>query len=131
MSAGQTPPAAAAILTRRSHACYTEVIRLDPKYVRAYYVRAIAFANKGDLDKSIEDFSEAIRLAPKLAVLYCGRGLRYQTKGEYGKAIADYNQALAIFNPNYAVAFNNRGVAWPRHCATTTRPWLTPTKPCG
>ena len=68
---------------------YTEAIRLDPKYVRAYYVRAITFANKGDLDKSIEDFSVAIRLAPKLAVLYCGRGLRYQTKGEYGKAIAD------------------------------------------
>ena len=39
------------------------------------------------------------------------RGLAHYKQGEYDLAIADNNEALVI-SPNYAVAYNGRGLAY-------------------
>ena len=52
---------------------YTQVIRLDPKYVFAYRERGIASKKERD-GKAIADFNEAIRLDPKYAFAYYDRG---------------------------------------------------------
>jgi tetratricopeptide (TPR) repeat protein len=42
---------------------------------------------------------------------YNGRGVTYYNKGDYERAIADYTHAIGL-NPNYALAFKNRGLAY-------------------
>src|ERR1700736_2539625 len=46
---------------------YDEAIRLDPKFVNAYYRRGNSYYSKGDYDRAIADYDEAIRLDPKYA----------------------------------------------------------------
>src|SRR5262249_38751328 len=46
-----------------------------------------------------------------LVIAYNNRGNAYTAKGEYDNAIQDYDQSIKL-NPNYARAFNNRGVAY-------------------
>ena len=62
----------------------------------AYYCRGIAYAGKGDWDKSIADCTEAIRLNPDFAEAYYCRGVAYEQKGEKGKAEADFLEAKRL-----------------------------------
>lgn len=76
---------------------YTEVIRLDPQMVRAYYRRAEAYRRKkGDYDRAIADFTEVIRLDPKNSFAYHDCGLAYQKKGELKKAESDFAEAKRL-----------------------------------
>ena len=68
----------------------------DPKYAEAYYLRGVAYRNKGDLDRAIADYSEAIRLDPKLAAAYNNRGNAYKDKGDSDHAIADFSEAIRL-----------------------------------
>ena len=74
----------------------TEAIRLDPKYIPAYYTRALAYAKKGDYDKAIADQSEVIRLDPEDFVAYCERAMCYLLKRDYDRAMADCTEAIRI-----------------------------------
>jgi Flp pilus assembly protein TadD len=42
--------------------CYTDAIRLNPKYAKAYYSRGAAYSEKGDHDKAQAGFAEAKKL---------------------------------------------------------------------
>ena len=42
--------------------CYTEAIRLDPKYAKAYYNRGVTYDAKGDKVSAQKDFEMARRL---------------------------------------------------------------------
>jgi tetratricopeptide (TPR) repeat protein len=44
-----------------------------------------------------------------LAVAFNNRGNAYSDKGDLERAIQDYDQAIRL-NPQYATAFNNRGM---------------------
>ena len=83
-----------------------------PTLAGAYCMRALAYAQKKDLDKAVADYSEAIRLDPNLANAFCGRGLTYAVKGDLDAARADYTEAIRI-DPNCADAYCNRGRAVP------------------
>jgi len=76
-----------------------------------YTKRGIAWHDKGDYDKAIEDFDEAIRLDPTSAISYNYRGFALSAKGEYDKAIEDFDEAIRL-DPTNAAACNNRGLAW-------------------
>ena len=43
----------------------------------AYYNRGIAYGDKGEYDKAIEDYSKAIELNPEYAEAYNNRGNAY------------------------------------------------------
>jgi tetratricopeptide (TPR) repeat protein len=45
-----------------------------------------------------------------LVAAFTYRGNAYFGKGQYDRAIEDYDQAIRL-NPNYAEAYNNRGLA--------------------
>jgi tetratricopeptide (TPR) repeat protein len=47
----------------------TKAIDIDPKRVKAYYLRGIAHANKKNFDEGIADIKEAIKLMPNDANL--------------------------------------------------------------
>ena len=88
-----------------------KAIRLNPKLVKAYYVRGIVYRKQGKYDLAIADLNQAIRLNPKLVKAYNVRGIVYYDQGKYDLAIADYNQAIQL-NPKYAAAYNNRGLTY-------------------
>jgi tetratricopeptide (TPR) repeat protein len=95
---------------------YTEAIRIDPKYVAAYLMRAGAWGDKRDWDKAIRDLDEAIRINPAAAPLgasavYNHRGTMWLGKKDYDRAIRDFDEAVRI-DPKFALAFNHRGNAW-------------------
>jgi tetratricopeptide (TPR) repeat protein len=77
-------------------ACFTEVIRLDPKIDKIHYFRGLAYFNKGEYDKAIADYDEAIHLDPSVDLLYYDRGVAYLDKGECDKAIADFSEAIRL-----------------------------------
>jgi len=81
---------------------------------QAYNDRGIEFANNGELDKAIDDFTEAIRLNPSEAGYYINRGIAYSNKNEYYNAIDDFNKAieLGLSASNLFVAYNSRGTAY-------------------
>ena len=97
--------------TNRAIADYTEAMRRDPKYAKAYYNRGNAYSDKGDTDRAIADYSAAIRLEPTYANAYYNRGNAYSSKGDTDRAIADYSETIRL-EPTYANAYYNRGNAY-------------------
>jgi tetratricopeptide (TPR) repeat protein len=78
---------------------------------KTFYDRGVQFANKGDYETAIADFTEAIRLDPNNKEAYNWRGSAYHNNNDYDWAIADYTQAIRI-DPNYMSAYYNRGNAY-------------------
>jgi tetratricopeptide (TPR) repeat protein len=58
--------------------------------------RGKEYAEEGQYDKAIHEFTEAIRLDPKNADAYHQRGLAYDQQKEYDKAISDFTEALRL-----------------------------------
>ena len=65
----------------------------------AFYNRALAYENKEDYERAIDDYSEAIRLNPNDADAYFYRSLDRKRKGDNAGAEADMAAAKRI-NPN-------------------------------
>jgi tetratricopeptide (TPR) repeat protein len=85
---------------------FNQAIRLDPKYMFAYYNRGLAYYNKWDYDRAIADYNQAIQLDPNYVHSYINRGAAYYMKSDYTRARADYTRALQI-DPNNTTARNN------------------------
>ena len=83
-------------------------IKIEPKNVRAYLYRSIAFLRKGNLDGVIADCSKVIQLDSNIVQAYVNRGYSYGSKGDYNRAIADYNKAIQL-SPQDASLFASRG----------------------
>jgi tetratricopeptide (TPR) repeat protein len=72
--------------------------------------RAVARADKGDLDGAILDYNEAIRLKPDYAFAFLGRGTARRVKGDLDGAIQDDTEAIRL-KPDDAVFIGERGIA--------------------
>src|SRR5262249_29638781 len=65
---------------------------------KLHYGRAVEYANKGDYDRAVADFSTAIHLDPTDADAYNDRGAAWLAKGENDLAFADFSEAIRL-NP--------------------------------
>ena len=90
---------------------FGEAIRIDPRFVLAYYNRAITLQQLGDEQGAIRDYSEAIRLEPNFADAYTGRGAAYENLKQYDRAIKDYTEAIRIA-PGVALIHANRASSY-------------------
>ena len=91
---------------------YSEAIRLDPRYSKAYGNRGNAYRAKGDYDRAVADYDQAIKIGSnEVQFDYNNRGLAYADKGDLDRAIADYSEAIRL-DPKYGAAYNNRGDAY-------------------
>jgi tetratricopeptide (TPR) repeat protein len=79
--------------------------------LKVYSRRGIAYAEKGDLNKALNDFDAAIGLKPFLANSFIDRGLIYQRMRQLDNAVKDFTAALNL-NPDpeaACIAHSNRG----------------------
>ena len=84
----------------------SEAIKLDPSVPEYFDNRGLSYADEGEFDRAIIDYSEAIRISSRANFL-THRGDAYQAKGDLDLAIADYDRAIKL-NPAFADAYNNR-----------------------
>jgi tetratricopeptide (TPR) repeat protein len=80
----------------RAIADYSKSIGLDPKFVRAYNNRGIAYDSKGEHDHAIADFSKAIELDPNSATGYNNRAWAYFKAGKAADGLHDAQRALEL-----------------------------------
>jgi WD40 repeat protein len=77
-----------------------ELIRLAPADPTFRVRRGDAYANRGEFDRAVTDFTEALKLAPVKESAWSGkRGLALVSLGRYDKAIADLTEALGGKEP--------------------------------
>ena len=88
-----------------------KAVRFNPSHDLAYYERGLAYRDKRDYDRAINDFSQAIRIDGKNAAAFENRGLAYRMKNDLDRAIADFDQALRL-DPKSPTAFNDRGTSY-------------------
>jgi len=104
----------------RAVAFFSEAIRLNPRFSRAYEGRALVRRDAGNLQGALADYTEAIRLNPNDAEAYAGRGIGYLADGGYtresgylsvrrqrcfDKAIDDFASAIRIEPQNPELYF--------------------------
>ena len=76
-----------------------------------YFDRAYDYAENGEYQLAIDNYTKAIRIDPDDATAYYNRGVAYYDLGNYEDAIADYTRAIRI-DPDYADAYFNRGLSY-------------------
>ncbi len=87
----------------------TTAIRLRPKFDKAYRMRGLVRAEKGDWEGLRDDTTEAIRLNSTDADLYNIRGgACYQLK-DYQAALTDFDRSIQL-NSNIPEPYHNRGL---------------------
>ncbi|MFN7939235.1 MAG: tetratricopeptide repeat protein [Bryobacteraceae bacterium] len=88
-------------LFKEEAAQYTQAIRMDPRYVPAYFERAftVMFFNKGE--DAIPDLTKVIELDPNHWLAYNYRGDLNRYWFHLRESIADFRRSIAI-NPNFA-----------------------------
>jgi tetratricopeptide (TPR) repeat protein len=82
-----------------------------PKTAEEFFISGAWFANIGDIDSAIRDYTQAIRLNPDYEAAYAYRALSYRSKGDFDRAIADFTQVIRI-NPNDAIGYFSRGMLY-------------------
>ena len=91
---------------------WNHVIAQEPgKTFFAYNNRGIAYSNRGNYDKAVEDYNTAIAMKPDYFRVYNNRGVVFSRTGLYEKAIEDFSRAIGL-HPNFDDAYNNRGIAY-------------------
>jgi tetratricopeptide (TPR) repeat protein len=87
---------------------FGKAIQINPKYQYAYYVRAYAYQQVQDFQKSLVDYNQAILLNPKISTAYYNRAnLKKDNLNDIEGALADYNQAI-LLNPKFSDVYVNR-----------------------
>jgi lipoprotein NlpI len=82
-----------------------------PQLARAYHIRGTEWANQGNYDRAIADYTLAVELDPKLTAAYFNRALSRSERGDGDLAIADYDAVLKL-SPNDSRAYMGRAFEW-------------------
>ena len=69
-------------------------IELNPTLAQAYNNRGITYAETGDYDDAIRDFTKAIEIDPNFAMAMANMGLAYAQKGDKDNARQWWKKAL-------------------------------------
>ncbi len=86
---------------------YDQSIELDPS-ADAYNHRGVAYFDKGDFGRAINDYTEALRLAPDSAEAINNRAWTYYKSGDLSAALSDANRAVTL-DTTKAYIYDTRG----------------------
>lgn len=93
--------------------CFTEAIRLEPNFAKAYSFRGDAFRAKNDLASAMKDHNESVRLrinAGDAFAAYGIRGYARESGGDLPGAIEDYTRAINMKSDEPSL-YDLRGLA--------------------
>lgn len=76
-----------------------------------YIIRGTVFAEEGQFDLAVRDFTEAIRLRPEYDAAYYNRGLTYVKMARYEEGIQDFTTIIG-FEPRHQGAHVQRAFAY-------------------
>ena len=79
---------------------YSELIRLDPNFTRAYWCRGEAYGRSNVWDKAVADYTVVIGRDRKAYRPLLRRGECYLERGEADKGIADLTEVIRL-NPEF------------------------------
>ena len=89
-----------------------EIIRLNPTYINAYYLRGRIYSGNLKHKEALSDFNHLIKKIPNgFPDLYVERGLVHAAMKNYGLAIDDYSQAVKI-KDDHILAYIQRGYCY-------------------
>jgi tetratricopeptide (TPR) repeat protein len=77
----------------------TAALKKNPRNAKLLIRRGVAWAEMGDHDYAIGDFSRAIRLNPRNALAYFYRGVAREKKGELEESLRDFRRYSEL-NPS-------------------------------
>ena len=75
---------------------YSKAIKINPKFVKAYNNRGVAYSMKKQYELAIADFTKAIELDPKNGKAYHNRAIVYLYLGENAKVRHDIQKAQSL-----------------------------------
>lgn len=83
----------------------------QPQNADEYIFRGIDFADQGDLQRALADFTAAVEMEPRLDRAYYNRGVTYNKLKQYLEAIQDFNITLDL-RRSHEGALINRAFAY-------------------
>ena len=87
---------------------WNNVLEQYPNAAISFYGRGSYYAEKGETERAILDYSKFLELKPDYPPVLNARGMCYVKRGEWARALADFNEAVRV-RPLYAVGYYNRG----------------------
>lgn len=78
---------------------YTKAIAINPKYIEAYFERAVAYGFIGKVDSGLNDFKKVLTIDPANKDVYRKRANFYLRLKQCAKAVADFEMHFKI-NPD-------------------------------
>ena len=79
--------------------------------ILSHVYRGIAYYQKGEYNRAIDDLNKALELKSDFALVYGYRGLAYAGIGELDLAIRDFSRTIQS-KPKSAYTYANRGIAY-------------------
>ena len=73
-----------------------EVDTIQPKNYMVYYLRSIAYIDKGDDKSAFNDINKAISLEPNAGFLFYQRGVILKKTYQYNSAISDFTKCVLL-----------------------------------
>jgi protein O-mannosyl-transferase len=86
-------------------------VKKAPNSARAVSSRGDIYAERGQYENALADYTKAITINPNFKEVYTNRGIVYLVLQQWDNAIADLSKAISI-DPDYAKAYSNRGIAY-------------------
>ena len=80
----------------KAFADFTEVLKINPDYGKAYDGRGDVFEHRGKYDEAISEYDKAIKFGYCHSIVYLNRGFCYLKKLNTKKAIEDFKTVLKI-----------------------------------
>lgn len=97
---------------QKAIAAYTQAVEIDPKFDKAFIMRALARIKAGDKAGALEDLNKALEINPnsqQAYLAYIGRAVLRAIQGDYQAAIADVNKVIQL-SPSESNSYYLRGL---------------------
>ena len=90
---------------------WTHELEIHPDAMLAYALRGGAYADSGDNQQAVKNYTMAMELNPGFSKAYNNRGKAYYALGNYQQAVKDLTKAIEL-NPEAVKGYHNRGKAY-------------------